>query len=311
MPQKITDIINFDEDYYSILGIDREDLPTGKDPNSKRLLRDILTEAYHKKLFEVHPDRPNGDEEKCKLVVKAHMILSDPIFKSYYDSGGKYKDNNLVGMDINWGKIGRYRKGSLADMIGSALFDKILNESGIENIEVKFTPSDETLHNYNWEFYIQGLEKELILTIIEDETEVLKLTSGDEESLKKSLPFKIYICLPSIKLIFIRDEDDFIETSSGYLDIVKGRIQKTSFIDADLLGTTNYDNAVNFINSGELKVAIEECKKGNIDQFLKKFRQKADNIDLNTIMKRQEMYKVDQSHLEKMIEQARKESYNN
>lgn len=307
MSRKISDIIDFNEDYYAILGLTPEDIPSGKDPSSKRLASTILREAYHKKLFEVHPDRPNGDEKKCKLVVKAHMILSDNILRDAYDRGGLADGvSSDGGIAINWNKLGKYRKGSLADMIGSALFEKIMKESGIENIEIKFIPEDETSHNYHWEFKVEGLPKELVLSIVEDETEVLKLTSGDTQALNNALPFKIYICLPSIKLVMVRDEDEFIETSTGYLDIAKGKIQNAQFIDADMLGTTNYENAVDFIISGQLKEAIIECQNGNLNPFLKKFKQKEDNIEVNKIIEQQELNKKDQTQLKELWGKAQK-----
>ena len=298
----ITDIIDFNEDYYAILGITRDDLPTGKDPNSKRLANDILRRAYHKKLFEVHPDRPDGDEEKCKMVVKAHSILGDPILRNVYSSGGvNYADAIKDGIQINWDQLGKYRKGSLADMIGSALYEKMMNS--IANIEEKFVPCDETCHNYHWEFWVDGLEKELVLSIVEDESEVLRLTSGDENSLNNALPFKIYLCLPSIKFVMTREAPEFQE-SEGYLDIIKGKIMNARFIDADIFGTTNYDNAVEFIESGKLQEAINQCIDGNIEQFIKKFKMKTDDSETAQILKKQEVYKRDQTQLKELMGQA-------
>lgn len=302
----ITDIIDYNKNYYEILGIIPEDLPKGKDPSSKRLANEILRKAYHKKLFEVHPDRPNGNEEKCKLVVQAHMILSDPVLRNLYDKGGIQSENFLKeGIKIDWSKFGKYRKGSLADMIGKALFEKILNESGIENIEVKFVPFDEEAHNYQWEFNIEGLQKELVLAIIEDENEVLKLTKGDDETIQQALPFKIYICLPSIKIVMIRTDDSNIETAPGVIDIIPGRIKNTRFIDADILGTTNYDNAVDFIKNGSLKTAIEDCINGDINKYIQQFKKKNDN-QTNSILNKQEMYKRDQEQLKKLMEMSQR-----
>jgi hypothetical protein len=307
MSTKIYSMIDFNENYYEILGLTPEDIPSGKDLNSKKLASTILREAYHKKLFEVHPDRPNGDEQKCKLVVKAHMILSDNVLRDVYDRGNieEYMLSEGNGMKINWNKLGRYRKGSLADMIGSSLFKKIMEESGIENIKTKFVPEDELIHNYHWEFTINGLTKELVLSIVEDEAEVLKLTDGNTENINNSLPFKIYICFPSIKLVMIRDEDTFVETTNGNLDIIKGKMQKTQFIDADILGTTNYENAIDFITSGKLKKAVDECKNGNFDEFLKKFKQKQDNVEINKIMEQQDVKKIDQSLLQELWDKTK------
>jgi len=311
MPKNITDIIDFSQNYYTILGIVPEDLPSGKDPSSRRLSANILRQAYHKKLFEVHPDRPDGDEEKCKLVVKAHMVLSDPILRDVYDRG---ETENIVGengISVNWSKIGKYRQGSLADMIGTSIFKKILDESNIENIFSRFVPNDESSHNYHWEFDIEGLFKELVLSIVEDETEVLRLTSGSEQQIKKSLPFKIYLCLPSIKLVLARDEDTFMESETGYLDILKGKIQNARFIDADILGTTDYDYAVEFITSGQLKDAITECINGNLDKFLQKFNKIEENVEMGDILKKQEVNKRDQDQLKELLLQAQPKKENN
>jgi DnaJ-class molecular chaperone len=161
MASKITDIIDFNQNYYEILGISPDDLPIGKDPNSKRLSNSILQKAYREQLFKYHPDRPEGDEEKCKLVIKAHKILSDPVLRKVYDNGGENDENFIKqGMNINWDRLGKYRKGSLADMIGTSIFDKIINESGIDNIQVKFKPENEELHNLlTWEFIIKDYQK--------------------------------------------------------------------------------------------------------------------------------------------------------
>jgi len=304
--KNITDIIDYNQNYYEILGLIPEDLPSGKDPSSKRLLNEILRKAYHKKLFEVHPDRPNGDEEKCKLVVKAHMILSDPVLRNLYDKGGIQSENFLKdGIKIDWSKFGKYRKGSLADMIGKALFEKILNESGIDNIEVKFVPFDEEAHNYQWEFIIEGLPKELILAIVEDENEVLKLTKGDDDTIKQALPFKIYICLPSVKIVMMRTDDLNVETAPGVIDVIPGKIKNAQFLDADILGTTNYENAVEFIKNGDLKKAIEECINGEIDKYIKQFKKKKDN-QTSSILNKQEMYRRDQEQLKKLMEMSQK-----
>lgn len=296
--------IDFNVDYYEILGVDANDIPKGKDPNSRRFASNVLRTAYHKKLFEVHPDRPNGDAEKCKLVVKAHQILSDPALREIYDNGENQTVTENGEIRVNWNKIGKYRKGSLSEMIGSALYDKIMNHSGIENIEAKFIPFDEESHNYHWEFTVEGLPKELVLSIVEDEREVLRLTSGDDKSIKKSLPFKIYICLPSVKLVMVRDDNVEVDSGTGYIDVLKGKIQNAQFIDADIMGSTNFEDSVNFIESGELKEAVEQCINGNLDPFLKKFK-KRENTEVNAIMQRQEVFKKDQEQLKTLLDQAK------
>ena len=40
--RRILDIIDFDQDYYAIMGVEKDSLPLGKDPSSKRDLRIVL-----------------------------------------------------------------------------------------------------------------------------------------------------------------------------------------------------------------------------------------------------------------------------
>lgn len=301
--RRILDIIDFNQDYYAIMGVEKDSLPLGKDPSSKRDLRIVLQKAYHTKLFEVHPDKPTGDEEKFKLVVRAYTILSDPILRNVYDRGGiADQKEESGGFSIDMAFLGTYRKSSMADLIGCSLFNKILDESGIEGMEIKFMPEDEHSHNYQWEFIIPGLPKELVLAIIEDEEEVLKLTSGEDEFLDEALPFKIYICLPSIKLVILREADEFVE-EVGHLDIVKGKIEGAKFLDADLLGTTQYETAVEFITSGGLKAAVDDCIEGNVQKYIKQYK-KVENQEIGALMSAQEANKIDQTQLKELLKTA-------
>ncbi|KIK50363.1 hypothetical protein GYMLUDRAFT_51265 [Collybiopsis luxurians FD-317 M1] len=62
------------KDYYKILGVHRE-------------CTDIdIKKAYRKESLKHHPDK-GGDEEKFKLVVEAHSVLSDPQRRARYDAG--------------------------------------------------------------------------------------------------------------------------------------------------------------------------------------------------------------------------------
>jgi len=62
------------KDYYKILGVPR-------DCNEADIKK-----AYRRESLKHHPDK-GGDEEKFKLVVEAHAVLSDPRRRERYDLG--------------------------------------------------------------------------------------------------------------------------------------------------------------------------------------------------------------------------------
>lgn len=84
------------KDYYKILGTHREATEIE------------IKKAYRKESLIHHPDK-GGDEEKFKLVVEAHSVLSDPERRARYDRG-EDEDGSMTsdgfgggmgGMDIN------------------------------------------------------------------------------------------------------------------------------------------------------------------------------------------------------------------
>ncbi|KAG9043915.1 hypothetical protein FS837_008975 [Tulasnella sp. UAMH 9824] len=86
------------KDYYKILGVSREATEIE------------IKKAYRKESLIHHPDK-GGDEEKFKLVVEAHSVLSDPQRRARYDRGededGSMSSDSfggmggMGGMDIN------------------------------------------------------------------------------------------------------------------------------------------------------------------------------------------------------------------
>lgn len=62
------------KDYYKILGVSRECTEVE------------IKKAYRRESLKHHPDK-GGDEEKFKLVVEAHGVLSDPARRERYDMG--------------------------------------------------------------------------------------------------------------------------------------------------------------------------------------------------------------------------------
>ncbi|KAH9947725.1 protein prenylyltransferase [Amylocystis lapponica] len=73
------------KDYYKILGVSRDCTEVE------------IKKAYRKESLKHHPDK-GGDEEKFKLVVEAHSVLSDPQRRERYDLGDD-EDGSSSGMD--------------------------------------------------------------------------------------------------------------------------------------------------------------------------------------------------------------------
>lgn len=74
-----------------------------------------IKKAYRRESLIHHPDK-GGDEEKFKLVVEAHAVLSDPQRRARYDSGAD-EDGQ---MDAGAGGMGGMGGGvDLSEMFGA------------------------------------------------------------------------------------------------------------------------------------------------------------------------------------------------
>jgi len=60
-------------DFYDVLGVPRE----ADDEQIRR--------AYRSKIGECHPDRPNGDSERARMLDEARRTLLDPTARAQYD----------------------------------------------------------------------------------------------------------------------------------------------------------------------------------------------------------------------------------
>ena len=299
--QNSLSIIDFEEDYYAILNVKKEDLPKGRDTESRKYLRLILHNAYREKIFEVHPDR-GGSPDAFKKVVRAHSILSDPILRDIYDRGEAPIDGIEIGMKIDWTKLGKYRRGSLADQEGTTLFQMLIEKSGIPDITPVFAPNDSEFDNYSWEFSVPGVNKNVILSIIDDEEEVLKLTDGNNLS-DKIMPFKIYIYIPNERMVFVRQPSSIVTDPDGVQGVVRGNFSGAKFKDINFLSTTDHDEARNFITDGRLAEAIGSFIDGTFEETSMR---RTEDPESAKLVDPYEQHRVDQKKLQDLVSLSRR-----
>ena len=292
-------IIDFDKDYYEILGLQKIDFPLGKSRADVIKTSEILEKAFRVKARKCHPDF-GGSNEAFLDIVRARRILEDPILRKIYDQG--FFEEFLPvdeGDDfaIDWSKVGTYRKGTPEDTIGFSLFLKLCEmKSDLGLVPAFFPTSNE--HNYEWDFVIEGYHKtKLVISIVNDENEVLRLTS--DQDIEKALPFKIYICIPKANLVFLREENSVLAPDGRTL--VNGNITKAGYSDLDLLETTNLNIATNYVSE-------------QLFEDLKKFRNgelKGNSVSNQTkVMDSEELKKFDKDKLSEILN-IRKFIYNN
>lgn len=264
-------IIDYSQDYFAILDIDRDQLPNADTPNGRRDACDVLDKAYRRQAFKKHPDL-GGTDHDFKLLVRAHSILSDPLLRKIYESGGAYRPNVLNDenqeWEIDWDKLGNYRKGTTADTLGYGLFAQLNNKADDLNIVPAFFPS-EPYHSYSWDFVI--LDKELAskeipkltLSIVPDEEEVLRLT--DSTNINKSLPFKMYLYVPRSFVHSYREEGKIIHAHGQDIEYA-GSMKGAIYSDIDLVEATDYDVLEQYIES-QLEIDLQRYRSGELEQI--------------------------------------------
>jgi hypothetical protein len=292
-------IIDFEKDYYDILGLQKLDFPTGKSRADVIKTSEILEKAFRIKARKCHPDF-GGSNEAFLDIVRARRILEDPLLRKIYDQGF-FEEFTIVNEDdsfkVDWAKIGTYRKGTPEDTIGFSLFLKLCeNKSELGLVPAFFPTTNE--HNYEWDFVVDGQEKtKLVISIVNDENEVLRLTSN--EDVEKALPFKIYICIPKANLVFLREENSVLTPEGKTL--INGNITKAAYNDLDLLETTNLETANSYIKK-RLKTDLISFMNGELKPIVKANQAK--------MMDSEEMKKYDKDKLSEILN-LRKFVYNN
>jgi len=294
-------IIDFTKNYYELLELTKEDLPTGKSRQDKIELSEKIEISFRKRARKCHPDF-GGSKEAFLDIVRARRILEDPLLKKIYDQGyfDEFNVESLEGEDfkIDWNKIGTYRKGTPEDSIGFGLFLKINeNKNNLGIIPAFFPTSNE--HNYEWDWQIKDSNAKLVLALVHDEEDVLRLTSS--KNIENSLPFKIYICIPRASLYFSR-EDDAVFNPNGQT-LMNGSINKVSYLDYEFLESTSIDDTYKYL-SEVLENDLKDFKEGNSSSKIKKVKnqsnwmsseqlRKFDKEKLNSVMKLKSFYTDD------------------
>lgn len=282
-PEKV---IDFNIDYYSVLGLQKGCLPAGANRAEKERITDILNRAYKATAFKTHPDFANSPEEKdalnekFKLVVRAHTILSNPLYRDYYESGGNVRPTTVEEgntMEVDWSQVGTYREGMLQDTLGNSLFLKICELSEKFNLIPAFKPTLEA-HNFEWDFVIPDVQlrpnepTKLAMSCVNDENTVLKLTTGD--NIEDSLPFKIFFCIPRAALHFLREPSKEFTLGDGDNMTkynVTGSLKAAVYSDINLLETTTFKEALEFISEGGLENCLKSLRDGSLVDKQKQF----------------------------------------
>jgi hypothetical protein len=260
-------IVEMDVDYFAVLGIDRTKFPEGKNTQERKIIADILCNSYHKLARLYHPDMPNGSPEAFSALIRAHTVLGDSILRQYYLYGNSIKMVEDHAVQIDWSSTGTYESGTLQDTIGFSLFFKICDKKDELDLVPAFRPSTE-LDSYEWDFLLKNTEHldnekqfKLCLSLVYDEDTVLKLTSG--EQIEKSLPFKIYLCIPRASLYFLRGENERFYYKDGSFDELKGRIYRSEFSDYDLHQSCLLENAQKYIEE-QLPIDLAKFRSGEL-----------------------------------------------
>jgi hypothetical protein len=108
----------------------------------------------------------------------------------------------------------------------------------------------------------------LVISIVNDESEVLRLTSGD--TLDSSLPFKIFVCVPKVGIKFIRDINNQVLSPCGKV-LANANIVGVAYNDHHFLESTSLEEAKTYLFSEKFKNDLQDFKnngsiQNNIDE---------------------------------------------
>jgi hypothetical protein len=198
------------------------------------------------------------------------------------------------GFEVDWTKIGTYRKGTTEDTVGYSLFLSLCERKTQLDLIPAFIP-DNNEHNYEWDFVLNNHKQsqkiiKVVISIVNDESEVLRLTSGND--VKDSLPFKIYVCIPKIGVRYIRDNSKVI---SPFGNILKnGVIKSVEYNDHHFIETTSLDEAKEYLKSEQFQIDLDDFRLNGSNQIN---TSKAEN----TWMDKDQMKKFDDEQLKLIL----------
>jgi len=263
-------IIDYNVDYYAVLGLERGCLPAGSNRKERQEISDILEKGFRWAARTAHPAVPGGSEDKFKLVVRAQTILGDPLLRRIYESGGKDRPlmvgDEGASFEVNWDTVGTYRQDTLEDTTGFSLFVTLSERADELGIVPAFFPQTPD-HNYEWDWAVPDQQAKLALSIVNDETEVLKLTTR-ESAETDSLPFKIHICIPRAALFFVRGEKEVYDHGNGVVDVLNGKLMGAAYSDYSLLETTRLVDAVEYVTGHKIVEDMRRFRSGELRQEL-------------------------------------------
>lgn len=257
-------IIDFNKDYYSILGLEKNNLPKPTSRKNKIEISKLIEECFRKKARKCHPDF-GGSNDMFLDLIRARRILEDQYLRKVYDQG-YFDEFNLNQTEnifqVDWSKIGTYRKGSPEDTVGFTLFLKICELKNLLNITPAFFPQSEE-HNYEWDWAIDQKHK-LVLSLVNDENEVLRLTNSDQ--IENALPFKIYLCIPNSNLSLKRKNNSVLDPFGKTL--INAQIEVANYNDYNLLETTDLEFAKKYIENNLID-DLNNFKNGDLKSLNK------------------------------------------
>jgi hypothetical protein len=189
--------------------------------------------------------------------------------RNIYDKGEFTEDSNIDAENpfiVDWNKVGTYRKGTPEDSIGFSLFFTVAEMKDKLNLVPAFYPQTSE-HNYEWDFLIKDTKSKLVLSIVNDENEVLRLT--DSKQIEESLPFKIYICIPRTNLFLRRNTSNQVVSPDGNKVMINGELTSVSYSDYNLLETTSLETAKNYLKT-QLENDLQDLHNGKLTKNLSK-----------------------------------------
>lgn len=289
-------IIDFSKDYYDILNISKHDFPKGNTRNDKIFISDLIDKAFRKQARVKHPDFGGTNEDFLDLV-RARRILEDSLLRSIYDKGEFTDEVNLDAENhfvVDWNKVGTYRKGTPEDSIGFSLFFAVTEMKDSLNLIPAFYPQTSE-HNYEWDFLIKDTKSKFVISIVNDENEVLRLTNSNQ--IEESLPFKIYLCIPRTNLFLRRNTSNQVVSPDGNKIMVNGELTSVSYNDYNLLETTSLDAAKNYLQT-QLQIDLQDFLSGNLTKNLSKTEE---NNKQSKWMSGDEMKQFDKEKLQMIL----------